>query len=244
MNYYLFLDESGDHGLKNIDINFPVFVLCGIIISETEYNNLIRVFNDLKKRFWGVHKVILHSRDIRKCNNEFQILFDPEIKKSFIEELNKVIIHTDFKVIASVIDKKSFVKKYGKLKDDVYEVSLSFIIERSVFFLDSLNDPKAKLSLIIEQRGKKEDAKLKSHFNRLFQLGTYFVKASRIKKYNMSIDFRAKSQDISGLQLADLVAYPIARYAMDKSRFNPSYNIVEPKIYTQGTKKYGLKFFP
>ncbi len=134
MNYYLFLDESGDHGLKNIDANFPVFVLCGIIISETEYNNLIRVFNDLKKRFWGAHKVILHSRDIRKCNNEFQILFDPEIKKSFIEELNKVIIHTDFKVIASVIDKKSFVKKYGKLKDDVYEVSLSFIIERSVFF--------------------------------------------------------------------------------------------------------------
>jgi len=173
-----------------------------------------------------------HSRDIRKCDNEFQILFDPEIKKAFIEELNEVIIHTDFKVIASVIDKTSFIKKYGKLKDDV------------LFFLDSLNDPKAKLSLIIEQRGKKEDAKLKSHFNRLFQLGTYFVNAGRIKKYDMSIDFRAKSQDISGLQLSDLVAYPIARYAMDKSRFNPSYNIVESKIYMQGTKKYGLKFFP
>ncbi|MEX2589990.1 MAG: DUF3800 domain-containing protein, partial [Chitinophagales bacterium] len=34
MRYYLFLDESGDHGLKNIDSGFPVFVLCGVLISE------------------------------------------------------------------------------------------------------------------------------------------------------------------------------------------------------------------
>jgi len=61
MNHFLFLDESGDHGLKNIDTNFPVFVLCGIIISETEYYNLIRDFNDLKKQFWNNHKVIFHK---------------------------------------------------------------------------------------------------------------------------------------------------------------------------------------
>ena len=35
-HYLLFLDESGDHGLANIDTNFPVFVLCGILISEVK----------------------------------------------------------------------------------------------------------------------------------------------------------------------------------------------------------------
>ncbi len=37
MKYYLFLDESGDHGLKNIDQDFPIFLFCGVLISEDNY---------------------------------------------------------------------------------------------------------------------------------------------------------------------------------------------------------------
>ncbi len=35
--YYLFLDESGDHGLKNVDPGYPVFVLCGVLIRSDKY---------------------------------------------------------------------------------------------------------------------------------------------------------------------------------------------------------------
>lgn len=75
MKYYLFIDESGDHGLGNIDTNFPVFVLCGIVIFETEYENLRVNFNSIKEAFWKNINVVFHSRDIRKCNNEYAILF-------------------------------------------------------------------------------------------------------------------------------------------------------------------------
>jgi hypothetical protein len=53
MKHFLFLDESGDHGLVNVDPAFPVFVLCGIILSELQYQAVIQKMQGIKKRFWG-----------------------------------------------------------------------------------------------------------------------------------------------------------------------------------------------
>jgi len=244
VTYYIFLDESGDHGLANIDSGFPVFALCGVVISESDYFSLIEDFRSIKEKFWGDQKVIFHSRDIRKCQKEFQILLDLEKKKAFFELLNNTIKRANYSVISSVIDKTSFLKKYGKFKNDVYEVALSFIIERAVFYLDSTGKKISNCKLIVEQRGKKEDKKLRSHFDYLFQVGTYYIDYKRIKAYNFSIDFKPKSQNISGLQLSDLIAYPIATYALDKTRANPAYDIIKSKIYSKGGKQYGLKIFP
>ncbi|MCF8362552.1 MAG: DUF3800 domain-containing protein [Prolixibacteraceae bacterium] len=67
MNYYLFLDESGDHGIKNIYFNFPVFVLCGIIISQSGYESLNMSFNKIKHNFWGDNKVVMDQFKSRVC---------------------------------------------------------------------------------------------------------------------------------------------------------------------------------
>jgi hypothetical protein len=37
MTYKMFLDESGDHNLKVIDPNHPVFALVGCIFEENYY---------------------------------------------------------------------------------------------------------------------------------------------------------------------------------------------------------------
>ena len=244
MDYYLFLDESGDHGLKNIDINFPVFVLCGIIMSKIDYEILRESFNQIKKKLWGDSKVIFHSRDIRKCEKEFKILLDNNVKANFYKELDKTISDSNYTVISSVIDKERYIKKYGKLRNDVYEIALSFIIERTVFFLDSIAEQNKSLYLIIEKRGKKEDAKLKNHINNLLRIGTYYVSPERIRSYNSNVQFVDKRKNVNGLQLSDLVAYPIARYSLDKERANPAFEIIKPKIYKRGTRIYGLKIFP
>ena len=34
--YYLFLDECGDQNIANFDPSFPIFTLCGIIVSEEQ----------------------------------------------------------------------------------------------------------------------------------------------------------------------------------------------------------------
>jgi hypothetical protein len=70
------------------------------------------------------------------------------------------------------------------------------------------------------------------------------VSPERLKAYKIKIEYRDKRQNVNGLQLSDLVAYPIARYSMDKERANPAFDIIKPKIYAKGGKLYGLKIFP
>jgi len=242
--FNLFIDESGDHGLVNLDANFPVFLLCGMLISQENYLTFRDNINQIKKEFWGNKTVIFHSRDIRKCQNEFQIFFDLDLKKSFYDQVNSLITTGDYTVIASAIRKDKYIYTYGRLSNDVYELALSFIIERSVFFLDSIKGVKKQLNIIIEKRGKKEDKKLDEHFQRLLSRGTGYVSAERLKSLDLKIIFKDKKENINGLQIADLLAYPIARYVIDKKRANPAFDLLAPKFYMKNGKIYGLKIFP
>jgi hypothetical protein len=56
--------------------------------------------------------------------------------------------------------------------------------------------------------------------------------------------FRNKKENINGLQLADLVAYPIARYVIEPQRANPSFDVLSPKIYRVGEQLAGLVLYP
>ncbi|MFD2885519.1 DUF3800 domain-containing protein [Chitinophaga cymbidii] len=37
MKFCLYMDESGDHGLTQINGSFPVFLLCGVLVAEEHY---------------------------------------------------------------------------------------------------------------------------------------------------------------------------------------------------------------
>ena len=242
--YYLYIDESGDHGLVNLDMNFPVFLLCGVLVEEENYKLIRTELNTVKKNFWGNKEVIFHSRDIRKCDKEFQILFDIDLKGKFYSLINAIIQNSKYRIIASAINKEKYIKTYGKLSNDVYELALSFIIERAVFCLDEKKDEEKQLEIIIEKRGRKEDKKLDEHFQRLMARGTSYVSAQRLADLNTSIYFKDKKENINGLQLSDLVAYPIARFVIEPERANPAFEVLQDKIYTRNGKRYGLKIFP
>ncbi|MFY8068621.1 MAG: DUF3800 domain-containing protein [Flavobacterium sp.] len=242
--YYLFIDESGDHGLVNLDPDFPVFLLCGLLMSEDNYETTRNNINVLKRKFWANKEVILHSRDIRKCNKEFQILFDNEIKQQFYLDLNAIIKDSKYRILASAINKVKYIKMYGKLSNDVYELALSFIIERAIFCLDEVTNTEKLLEIVIEKRGKKEDKKLEEHFQRLLSRGTGYVSAERLKEVRIKIVFKDKKENINGLQLTDLVAYPIARYVIEPKRANPAFDVLCNKIYHKNGLRYGLKRFP
>jgi hypothetical protein len=244
MKYYLYIDESGDHGLTTVNPDFPVFLLCGVLVDANEYENIKLSFNHIKHTFWGNKDVIFHSRDIRKCEKEFSVLFDLEKKKWFYDNINVAIVKHSYTVIASAINKETYIKRFGRLSNDVYELALSFIIERAVFFLDDVLQTEKELEIVIEKRGKKEDKKLEEHFQRLIARGTGYVSSARLVDYAFKINFRGKKENINGLQLADLIAYPIARYVIESKRANPAFDLIAPKIYSKSNKRYGLKIFP
>lgn len=246
MKYYLFLDECGDQNLGNFNPDFPLFTLCGVIVSETAYTQIQVQVEALKQQLWAGKKIILHSRDIRKCQKGFEVLFDMEIKKQFYESVNSILSGNDYTIVCCSVLKEPYIRRYGKLSD-VYAISLSFIIERAVFLLDAVQKTSTtpmEIHVIAEQRGKKEDKGLQDYYNELMTKGTYFVNKKRLKNYFKSFQFSKKQDDVTGLQIADLVAYPVTRYVLDPKAANPAFEIIKPRIYTQGGKMYGLKIHP
>ncbi len=239
----MYIDESGDHGLSNLNPDFPIFLLCGIVISFESYEGLSKGFNSVKQDIWKSNSVIFHSRDIRKCEKEFKYLFNIDLKAEFYKKLDNIIGGCDYKIIAAAIKKENYIKKYGKLSNDVYEISLSFVIERAIFYLESLKENDISLEIIIERRGIKEDKKLHEHFQKILSRGTGYIKADKLSRYNPTISFKNKKENINGLQLADLIAYPIARYVLEPERVNPSFEVFKDKLYKKSEKRYGLKIF-
>ena len=243
--YYLFLDECGDQNLANFDSQFPVFVLCGIIVSSDKLKLLNEQIDELKLKFWGKNSVILHSRDIRKCDKDFKILFDNNVKEEFYRAVNSIMAQNDVYVIVCCgILKEPYIRQLGKL-NDVYAQSLSFVLERTVFYLDTVNKSDGiDLNIIAEQRGKKEDKNLNLFYSSLLDNGTYWVKPERLRDYCHKFEFKPKSHNINGLQIADLIAYPIARHILNPEKDNPAYSIIEGNIYHEGSKIMGLKILP
>ncbi len=245
MQYHFFLDETGDHGLTYVDPNFPLFLLAGCFFSEAELKKAEKEINDFKIDFFKTKEVILHSREIRKCEGAFQILFDLDLKKKFYERLNKIVLKMNFIIIGSGINKEEHIKKYGKDAGNPYNISLAFVIERLIFCSDEKNN--SKVDIKIEKRGKKEDRQLLEQYNRIKDSGTYYVSSERFKNRISGFDFVAKRDNIIGLQIADLCAYPLARHVLNSEEPYIPFEIIQNKIYCNSFGKYqgfGLKVFP
>lgn len=241
--YYLFLDECGDQNLTSFDPSFPIFTLCGIIVSQEQLDIITEKINALKKEFWGDKKVILHSRDIRKCQNGFEIFFDLDVKRRFYEQINEILQEKMYVIVCCSILKEPYIRQYGRL-NDVYGQSLSYIMERTVFYLDNFANNSIHLTTIVECRGKKEDKALLDYYNKVSDRGTYWVTSARIRNYFKEFEMRRKSDNLIGLQIADLVAYPITRHVLDGDAINLAFDVIKENIYQKDGKLYGMKVFP
>lgn len=243
--YYMYVDECGDQNLSNFEETFPIFTLCGVIVSEHQKAVLEEKVNVMKIHFWGTNGVILHSRDIRKCEKAFVNLFDLEVKKNFYEQMNAILGEDDaYKVVTCSILKEDYIRQFGRF-NDVYGQSLSLLVERAIFYLDDLGiKDGVELQIIAEMRGKKEDRNLLSYYNQLRDKGTYWVTPERLQSHIKRFDFVAKKDNVIGLQIADLVAYPITRHILEPELLNPAFNVLEKNIYFSNGRCLGMKVIP
>ena len=63
---------------------------------------------------------------------------------------------------------------------------------------------------------------------------------SRLNRFS----FRYKKDNVIGLQLADLIAYPIARYVLNPKSPNPAFDVISDNIYTYKGATLGMKIIP
>lgn len=239
----MFLDESGDHSLCKIDESYPVFVLAGCIFDEDYYQKIvIRQVNDLKIKYFQSPEIIFRSYDIRKQKGAFSCLCNPILRENFYNDLSNLIRDIEFKIIGSVIHKKNLMDRYSD-PNNPYELCFNFILERAIMFLGRSND---KMCFRIESRESHNDKKLYAIFSNFLNGHNNFFECNEVKTKLTDLHFPTKKQNVIGNQIADLIAYPIGKYSLDKTHISKSFEIIEKKIHHKdgNYKGIGLKIFP
>ena len=244
----MFLDESGDHSLVKIDPQFPIFCLAGCIFDEVQYQRESNAKIDaFKIRYFNDSNIVLHSREIRKCEPPFNILLNKNTKQSFYTDLNKVMADLPYTILATVILKEKLKNQYHDPANP-YSLSLQFIMERFLYYLEENNDVGY---ISVESRDPKSNTDLLNTFTDIINNGSasdaHRVSADRFQQKIQKMIFVTKRQNENGHQIADLVAYPIAKFGLNPRKPNPAFDVLKQKFHKSGSGKilgYGLKIFP
>ncbi|HEY0726787.1 MAG TPA: DUF3800 domain-containing protein, partial [Pyrinomonadaceae bacterium] len=234
---------TGDHSLENEDKDFPVFALVMMVFDLDQYRNThVPMVNRLKFDYFGHECVIIHSRDIRKAQKDFGFLTDALKRREFYGRINEIMSAPGYDIIAAVIKKQEYKAKYGSSAPNPYDLALKFAMERLLNLLE--REGQTEVYLIAEARGKREDNELLLSFLHILAYGTDGILAERFAKINFHLRFKPKVMNVVGTQLADLAAYPIARYIINPAVSTPAYEIVKKRYYVGSGRMHGLKVFP
>jgi len=214
--YRIYVDEVGNPDLKsseNIDHRF--LSLTGVIVDLNYVKHtLTPELEKLKVKYFDHHPdepIIFHRKEMLKKKPPFSILKDSRIEIKFNKELLNKLKKWDYKVISVIIDKKEHDDRYSTWKYDPYHYCQEILIERFRLFL---NINGAKGDIMFESRGSKEDTRLKKSFRRIIESGTHNLSSDDLLNHYTSkeLKIKPKSANISGLQVADLIAHPARRW--------------------------------
>lgn len=241
-DYIIYVDESGDHNLKSIDPNYPIFALAFCIFEIKGYiENVVPKIQKLKFDWFGHDAIILHEREIKKGYPPFDRLGAKTGHEAFLKQLSDVLDSADFTVVSAVIHKEKHKNRYSDPADP-YKLALMFCLERTCRYLNSKNQQEKTTQIVFEKRGRKEDLDLELEFRRICDGASYEGKIDCLEML-----FADKKINSTGLQLADLVAKPLGMKVFKPEQSNRAFNIIENKLYCGANGNYhglGLKTFP
>lgn len=210
--YRIYIDEVGNHDLKNVDDPNQRYLSLTGVVFELDYvaNVLFPKLESLKSKYFKSHPddpVILHRKEIINKKERFEALQDLKISSAFDSDLLSLLKELEVVVLTVVLDKKEHKEQYTVWRYDPYHYCLRILVERFVLFLEAQN---IVGDVMIESRGGKEDIRLKKSFKKIYDEGTEFVPVDKFHKLLTSCQLKVKpkSNNIAGLQIADIIAYP------------------------------------
>lgn len=212
MKYRIYIDEVGNPDLESSENpNHRFLSLTGIILELNYVKSVLHPqMEALKSKYFDYHPdepIVLHRKKIVNALPPFQNLRDPAIRARFDAELLSLLRSWQYIVISVCLDKKKHKETYTVWRYDPYHYCLAILLERYTLFLARVD---ARGDAMAESRGGKEDRRLKESFHRLCIRGTDYIHADSFQKTLTSRQLKVKSKanNISGLQLSDLLAHP------------------------------------
>jgi hypothetical protein len=134
-DYIIYVDESGEHGLKNIDINYPIFVLSFCCFRIEDYINKAVPQIKLKFNYFGHDKAILHERKVRKQGGAFKFLRkNRSLREEFLSDISNLVTRIPFHIFGVVIDKTRLNSQYHN-PFNPYHLGIRFGLERLLKYL-------------------------------------------------------------------------------------------------------------
>lgn len=256
--FRMYVDESGDHAYNLLEEDSHRYLsLLGIWFAMSDYRFFSENLNKLKDEIFGKKNnlpVILHRDDIVKKRRWFGALNNKKLNNKFESRLTDLILRTSFTICCVIIDKKKHIEKY-KVPIHPYHYCMGVLMER---YCGWLKYQKQRGDIMVESRGKTEDIKLKEVYENIYSKGTNEIESDVFKNTLTSKDLKIKPKtaNISGLQLADILAYPVKKGCLIEKGLITStswgsdfsskiYSIVEMKFnrneLTQDVWGYGKK---
>lgn len=212
MKYRLYIDEVGNSDLgASLNPNHRYLSLTGVIL-ELDYvrTTVFPRLEGLKERYFNSHPdepLIFHRKELVNKRPPFSALRDPAVERDFNRDLLQLLTELDYVVITVVIDKLEHQRRYQVWRFDPYHYCLTVLVERYVLWLRNKN---VRGDVMAESRGGREDRRLKASFTRVFEKGSDYIQPEVFATYLTSrqLKVKPKSNNIAGLQIADLIAHP------------------------------------
>ncbi len=236
-DYVIYGDETGDLSMHSLCREYPIFALALCVFSKQEYViDVVRQVKGFKFAFWGHDMVVLHSQKIRKQIEEFYFLQNRNLREQFMDRLTKSIESSPFTLVATGVNKTAFQLEAVNLYDFCLQRCLAGIYQ----FLEEKDQMGRLTYLILESRMPEENRNLSRSLHRILDQNKHLQ-----ERHPLKLIFADKRVNSIGLQLADLVAYPIGRHILNPGEKNLAFDIVRKKFFQYPNYlNAGLQVFP
>jgi hypothetical protein len=160
--------------------------------------------------------------------------------------LSSIMTASNFVLIAGVVD-KTRLGRSESASSNPYHIALGMCLDALREFLAEKGQDHLQTHVIVECRGRKEDTELELEFRRICDGGN-----GAGRQLPFSVVFADKKTNLTGLQLADLVARPIGLDYLRPAQANKAFEVLEQKFFCdggrarvgQGYRGVGLKIHP
>lgn len=181
-------------------------------------------FKAYKLRLFGNESAPLHERDIRRGDGAFRRLAGPQARAEAEQQLRNLLRELPFSIVAVGVRKDRFVALRGRSATP-YE---RWFVEAILAYLSVMPGVGVTLppaEIVVDSRGEKEDRQLRSAVDSLIRADALAMSSARFQ-----IRFARKAEIEVGVEIADLIANPIARRVLNEEHPMVPFQLLEPKF--------------
>ena len=221
----MYVDEVGNADLKaSTDPNHRYLSLTGVVFSLDYVDRVVAPeLEALKRRYFKAHvdePLILHRKELVNRKYPFQALRDPKVETAFNADLLSLLERLRYRVITVVIDKLEHCRRYQSWEKHPYHYCQEVLVERYVSSMEAVGKVG---DVLAESRNSKVDRDLRDAYQSIYSDGTEWISGEVFQRRLTSreLKLKKKSDNVVGLQLADLLAHPSFKATLLRRRNEP-----------------------